>query len=228
MRLLLATLLPLILSIDMATAVAAPDLNGGVWVAVKPPGALRTTRGERPPLLPAAATAYEQHLADRRRGNLDFDTTERCLPPGLPRILMQPQPFEFLQRPEQVVIMYQWNRLVRIVDMSPAILDPIGPSHLGTSVGHWEGGTLVIESVDFVDSSLLDDAGLPHGEKLRVIERYTPSRDGHSMALKLSIEDPDFYAHAWDASLRFRHDARGEITEDVCVERKKVVLWKEP
>lgn len=224
MRLLVAAWLPLI----MSAAVAAPDLNGGVWVAVKPPAALRTTRGAPPPLLPAAAVVYRQHLAQRRSGDLGFDTTERCLPPGLPRILLQPQPFEFLQRPEQIVIMYQWNRLVRIVDMSPATLDPIGPTHLGTSVGHWQGATLVIESVDFVDSSVLDDAGLPHGEKLRVIERYTPSRDGRSLALRLSIEDPDYYAHPWETALRFRREPHGEIAEDVCVERKNLVLWKEP
>ena len=91
-----------------AQAQAAPDLNGGTWMPVKPPAALRTVDGKLPPMLPASRKVYEQHVTQRRSGDLSFDGMERCLPPGLPRLLTQPQPFEFLQRPEQIVV---WKAL---------------------------------------------------------------------------------------------------------------------
>jgi hypothetical protein len=206
---------------------AEPDLNGGTWRVQDPPAALRTRHGAWPPLRPEARKRYEAHRAQRQRGDLSFDGTERCLPPGLPRLLMQPQPFEFLQRPEQIVMLYQLQRLMRIIDMPPAKLDPIGPTHLGTSIGHWEQGTLWVETAGFNDQTLLDDAGLPHGTQLKVVERYTPSRDGRTLALRLRIEDPEFYTAPWETQLEFRRDPAGEIAEDVCVERKQLTLWKE-
>jgi hypothetical protein len=122
--------------------------------------------------------------------------------------------------------MYQWNRLARIIDMKPANPESLGPTHLGTSVGEWHGNTLVIESSDIHAESLLDDAGLPHGEKLRVTESYTPRADGKRLLLQLRIDDPDFYSVPWQASLQYAHDLQGEIAEDVCLERKHIVLWK--
>jgi hypothetical protein len=205
---------------------AAPDLNGGVWLITKPVSALRTVGGALPPMRAAARHTYEQHVADRKAGKLDFDSTERCLPPGLPRLLLMPQPFEFLQRPEQIIIMYQWNRLVRIIDMKPANPESLGPSHLGTSVGEWRGNTLEINTIDIHAASLLDEAGLPHGEQVKITERYAVSTDAQRLLLRLRIEDAEFYSAPWEATLQYRRDLNGEIAEDVCVERKNILLWK--
>ena len=209
------------------TVARVPDLNGGTWQVAKPVLQLRDLKGARPPLRPEAQALYEQRSAQRRAGRVDFDGTERCLPPGLPRLLSQPQPFEFLQRPDQIVILYQLQRLVRVIDTSGAAADVVGPTHLGTSVGRWQGGTLVVESSDFTTQGVLDDAGLPHGGQLRVQERYTPSRDGRSLVLRVRIDDPEYYTAPWESELRYRRDPRGEIAEDVCLERQHLTLWKD-
>ena len=204
-------------------AAAEPTLNGGTWQAVDPPQALRTVQGKEPPLLPQARAIYQQNIAARKAGKLDFDGTEKCLAPGIPRLLtMTPGAFEFLQRPEQIVMTYEWNRLVRVIDMNVPQHEPAGPTYAGQSVGRWEGNTLVIDSVGFNDTTLLDNTGLPHSDQLHVIERYTPSADGKGMTARITVEDPKTFSKPWDTTLTFKHDPKGQIREDVCLERKAI------
>lgn len=212
----------LLVSASLAAA-AKPDLNGGTWQVVAAPQALTTAAGKPPPLLPAAAAVYRQHVAARSRGDLSWDGTGRCLAPGLPRLLlMQPGAFEFLQRSDQIVITYQWNHMVRVVDMNVPHRDIAGPTYEGQSVGRWEKGTLVVDTIGFNDTTMLDSAGLPHSDALHVIERYTPAADGRTMRLRLKIEDPKTFSAPWDATLQLTHDPQGMIQEDVCLQRKGI------
>lgn len=201
---------------------STPDFNGGTWEAVNPPQQLLTTDGKPPPLLADARALYDKNRAARTAGQLTFDDTEKCLPPGFPRVLSTPGGlgrFEFLQRPEQIVITYQWNRAWRIVGMRERP-EFVAPLYAGRSLGHWEGQTLVVDSVDFVDSTLLDNAGLPHSDQLHLVERYTLVDGGKRMQLRLRIEDPKTFSRSWETLLTLRHDPRGKIQEDECIERK--------
>lgn len=217
------------LAFSAVTLAATPDLNGGTWQAIDSPQALRTTQGKEPPLLPAAKAIYLKNIAARKAGDLSFDGTEKCLPPGLPRMLTMPATlgrFEFLQRPEQIVIGYEWNRVWRIVGMKERP-EYIAPGYAGRSQGHWEARTLVIDSTDFVETTLLDNAGLPHSDALHVVERYTPSSDGKQMQLRLRIEDPKTFSAPWETTLNLRHDPAGKIQEDDCLERKDIAWGKD-
>ncbi|HEY6927304.1 MAG TPA: hypothetical protein VI653_27760, partial [Steroidobacteraceae bacterium] len=91
---------------------ATPDLTG-VWSIVKPEDELETEDGKVPPLLPEAKTIYEQHKAQAARGDHSFDTTTRCLPPGLPRLMLIRPPFEILQRSNTIFFVHELNRLPR-------------------------------------------------------------------------------------------------------------------
>jgi len=210
------------LLLGASCAFAVPNLNGGTWQVVDPPQALLTESGQQPPLLPAAKGVYEQHLAARRAGDLSFDGTEHCLPPGVPRLLTMPGSFEFLQRPEQIIIHYQLDRLLRVIDMNVPQRPLVGPAYLGQSVGVWNGNTLVIDSIGFMDGTLLDNAGLPHGDALHATEKYRFAADGQSMTADVTIDDPEDYAAPWTTELSFRHDTNGSIPEDVCLARKKI------
>ncbi len=206
----------------VAATTQTPDLNGGVWRTVKPTDELRTTKGQLPPLLPEARALYEKHRTAAKSGDRSFDITEQCKPPGLPRIYALPGAFEFLQRPEQIAIMYEWNRLMRLVDMNVPQPELIGPVYLGQSVGHWEGNTLVIDSIGFVGTTLLDGAGLPHSDKLHVVERFTVSGNGQQIKARFMIEDPAMYASTWETELQFKREPKGKIREDICLERKQI------
>lgn len=210
----------------VAQAEAAPDLNGVIWHPLNPPTQLRSADGKPVPLKPEARKLYEQHQAQRKQGDVQFDLTERCQPPGLPRLLTQNQPFEFLQRDDRVFIAYQWNRLVRVIDMNVPQSEDAYPKFLGQSVGQWQGDTLVIDTLSFKDVTLLDDAGMPHSEALHLTERYQLSENGQQLQVRVTIDDPETFTRPWDTVLTFKAEKNGRLGEDVCVERNKLEFWR--
>ncbi|WP_309091876.1 hypothetical protein [Phenylobacterium sp.] len=199
-------------------AAAEPDLNGGAWSVLNPPRALMTEDDKSPPLLESVQATWKPSGPQVAAPRTDVERARRCLPPGLPRLLLQSAPFEFLQRPEQIVILYQWNRLVRVVDMNIAQPEIVGPSYLGQSVGAWRGDTLRIETIGFNDATVLDDTGLPHSDALKVVEEYSV-RSANEIDLVVTIEDPKTFKTPWRAALRLARDPQARIKEDVCLER---------
>jgi hypothetical protein len=222
MRVAPTALAAILMSCWAGVQAAPPDLNGGTWRVARAASTLRTVAGKRPPLLPMANLVYEQHLSAHRAGDLSWDDTEKCLAPGVPRLLLMGGSFEFLQRPEQIVIAYQWNHLVRTVDMNIAQPQVVGPTYEGQSVGRWDGGTLVIDTIGFNEATVLDSSGLPHSDALHVVERYTPSSDRQSMQVRISIDDPNTYSAPWETTLSLQHERNGRIAEDFCLERKGI------
>ena len=101
----------------------------------------------------------------------DSDTAN-CLPPGMPGIMTQPYPMEFLMTPGKVTIVIEAYTQVRHIYTDGRKLpeDP-DPKFFGTSVGRWEGDTLVVETVGFSPSTNLR-AEFRHSDKMRIVERF--------------------------------------------------------
>ncbi|MGH8220787.1 MAG: hypothetical protein ACREUT_19815 [Steroidobacteraceae bacterium] len=195
-----------------------PDLTGA-WFIVHSPHALKTVEGSLPPLTPSARRIYEQHLTEAKRGKrAAFDGTTRCLPPGVPRLMVEKQPFEILQRPKVVYIISQDNRLPRRAYLNEQLPDDPDPLWLGYSVAHWEGRTLVIDSAGFNDETVLDDAGLPHSEDLHLTERYTLSRDGKRLAAEFTIADPKDYTQSWSFTAQYVRRPGYEMPAEICMD----------
>ncbi|MGA9882084.1 MAG: hypothetical protein WBQ34_00020 [Candidatus Acidiferrales bacterium] len=147
------------------------------------------------PLTPAwAAKAkyLETHAAqDNAQAN--------CLPYGMPTIMTMPYPYEFLLTPGQVTIIGEEERMIRHIYTDGRALpkDP-DPTFWGTSVGHWEGNTLVVETVGFSPQTLMvstppvtghDVVAVPHSNKMKIIERFQ-LLDPNTMQIKTTIIDP--------------------------------------
>jgi len=92
--------------------------------------------------------------------------------------------------------------------------DP-NPAWLGYSVGHWDQGTLVMDTAGFNDQSWLDDPGHPHTEALHVIERFRRKDFGH-LDIQITIEDPKAYTKPWTVSENFNLLADTELLENIC------------
>lgn len=199
---------------------AAPDLTG-VWLIVKPPTTLKTVTGARPPLNPDGKALYEQHLAAAARGDRTFDGTGRCLPPGLPRLMLVNEPFEILQRDKAVYFVHELNRLPRRAYFGEALPADADPLYLGFSVAHWDGMTLVIESSGFREGTLLDDSGLPHSESLQLTERYQLDKDGRTLHARFTIDDPKMFTQPWDAKADYVRRPGYEIPEQVCADTQR-------
>lgn len=207
------------LGIGIGAAHAAPPDFSGVWFVVHPPHALKTVEGTPPPLTPGARAIYEQHRAAAARGDRSFDGMTRCLPPGLPRLMFVNEPFEILQHPKVIYFIFQLNRLPRRAYVDEQLPTDPDPLWLGYSVAHWDGDTLVIDSTGFNDLTLLDDAGLPHSEALRLTERYQLSRDGEHLHALFTIDDPKSYTRPWTVKAEYLKRAGYEIPEEFCMDK---------
>jgi hypothetical protein len=196
---------------------AEPDLTG-VWLIVKPPTTLKTVEGARPPLNPSGTALYEQHLAAAAHGDRTFDGTGKCLPPGLPRLMLVNEPFEIMQRDKVVYFLHELNRLPRRAYFGEALPADADPMYLGYSVARWDGATLVIESSGFREGTLLDDSGLPHSESLHLTERYQLDKDGRTLHARFTIDDPKMFTRPWEAKADYLRRLKYEIPEQVCAD----------
>ncbi len=223
----LSSVLGALLSTASALAATLPHTEfNGVWQVQGKTMALLTADGKQPPLLPAAKAAYEQRRQSFRRGDRQFDQTLQCQPPGVPRLGFDAMPFEIMVQARQVLLMHQWNRLVRFIDIDKAHTEPLGPTFLGQSVGRWEGDTLVVDTNGFNDSTLLDAEGMPHSDQMQVVERYTVNRNGQQLQALITITDPQTFAAPWTTKVNYRRLKGTRIAEDVCVERLNLDQYK--
>ena len=137
-----------------------------------------------------------------------------CYPSGLPRI---GPPDRIIQLKDEFIFLYQNRNVVRIIpmDKKPVAYDQWeGISWLGKPTGHWEGDTLVIESVDFGDHSWLEFPGYVHSNEMRVTERYT--RTGDVLKWDIKVDDPEMFLEPWVWDpwyLRVHSDPEAEINE---------------
>jgi hypothetical protein len=168
--------------------------------------------------------------ADRENRDHRDDPLNECMPPGVPRINMTtangPHPLKIVQTPNLVVLLYETstNSTFRQVFMDGRTFpkDP-NPTWLGYSVGHWEGNTLVVDTIGFNGRSWVDTAkGHPQTESAHVTERFTRRDVGH-MDIDITIDDPGAYEKPWRAVVPFHLLADSELIETYCENEKDVV-----
>jgi hypothetical protein len=139
-----------------------------------------------------------------------------CYPFG-PTALLQPQPVIFLQQPDRIVIDYERDHQVRHVYLNVPHSKTPKPSWYGESVGHYDGDTLVVDTIGFNAKAFLDRYGAPYSEQLHMIERYKLSPDGRNMQVDVTYDDPKAYKQSWNAVIRYRK-GNALPTEEVCAE----------
>jgi hypothetical protein len=164
---------------------------------------------------------------ERRASSSKDDPESYCLPPGVPRYTGTPFPFQILQLPDRVVILYEQSHLYRTIFMDGrkhTPVDRLNPTWLGESIGYWEGNdTLVVDTVGFNGRTWLDYVGHPTSEKLHVIERYRRP-DFNTLSYEATIEDPVAYTKPWTTSLRIYFRPGWDLMEYVCLENNKDLI----
>jgi hypothetical protein len=146
------------------------------------------------------------------------DPTGLCLPPGLPRAnIVGLFPIQIVHTPQQVVILYEYMNVFRVIPINAKHPDDLVPTYMGDSVARWEGDTLVVDVVGFNDKTWLTGTGTFHSDKLHVTERYTRI-DKDQINYEVTIEDPDVLTNPWTikSTMMLREGTR--LQEYVCVE----------
>ena len=173
-----------------------------------------------PILQPWAQAVVNKWNDDIQKGKQAFAAQSRCWPGGVPNILTYTaEPTYFLQTPKEVTILYERGPNIRHVYMdAPHSRNP-APSWLGESVGHYEGNTLVIDTIGLNDKTFVDNYRTPHTTQLHVVERYTVAPDRKSMTATFTVEDPGAFTSKWSGSQRFiLHKEPISESENVCAE----------
>jgi len=92
------------------------------------------------------------------------------------------------------------------------------PSWLGESVGHYEGDTLVVDTIGQNTKTFLDIYRTPHTEKVHVVERWRTIDGGKGLELKFTVDDPDAFYQPWSAVVRNQRGEEPFLTEEICAE----------
>jgi len=176
-----------------------PDWSG-VWELDWRAGAGRGAAG-MPKLTPEAQAKLDKYRADQKEGKNAQTNTANCDPPGMPQIMTQPYPVEFLVTPGKVTVAIEaYSQMRRIfVDGRPLPKDP-QPTWLGYSVGRWEGDTLVVETNGFRNGTWLDAVGNPLTEAAKITERFHRLNFGQ-LEIELTVDDPKAYTKPWTIKL---------------------------
>jgi hypothetical protein len=91
---------------------------------------------------------------------------------------------------------------------------------MGYSTGHWDGDTLVVESVGYNHRTWLDDDGHPPSEDLRVTERFRRPDFGH-LEIEKTLEDPKALTQKWVIPIKLEYEPDTELLEYVCAENER-------
>jgi hypothetical protein len=179
---------------------------------------------EDPPFQPWTQEAFKARILASTTADPDSgpDPTERCIPPGIPRTMLQPFPWEIVHARDRVVFIFEYQSLVRQIFTDgrghPKDFDP---TYMGHSIGRYEGDTLVVDTVGLNDKTWLDPVGLPHSDAMHVIERLR-RLDHDTLEVNFTIDDPKAYTKTWTAQKIYKLHPEWQIKEYVCAENNEV------
>jgi hypothetical protein len=144
---------------------------------------------------------------------------ERCWPVGVPAFLLLPAtPVFFIQTPAEVVMIWMQDHQVRHVYLNVPHATDLKPSWFGESVGHYEGDTLVVDTVGLSARTFVDNYQTPHTEQLHVVERFRMIDGGRILEVNAHVEDAGAFTTPWDAVQRYRRVEQGPMIEMACAE----------
>ena len=213
-----------------------PDFSGiytppATVNATGPRGNLIFNADKMAPVKPGA----ESLLYEARNGDPRHDEPRAmCLPAGFPSGMLYILPIQIVQNPKSIVIIPELQRAARIIptDGRPH-RSGIEPSYYGDSVGHWEGDTLVIDTIALNGYTKLDTVGHPLSTQGRLTQRFTRTSFGR-MDYEMIVDDLKTYTRP----LKLKHTwvlrPEWEIMEYSCTEnnldliRSGVITWKRP
>ena len=199
-----------------------PDLSG-LWNKISP----KYSRNIAADLKPEEIQSWAQALVGQRQENLGREYMNvQCVPLGPGYVtsadITGAEMMKIVQTPGLILMLNPDLTYRQIFLDGRALESAPNPSWMGYSVGHWDGDTLVVESLGFNDRTWLDHNGHPHTEQLRTTERYRRRDFGH-LDVEMTLSDPGAYARPWTVAVHAELLADTEMIEFVCNENERSV-----
>src|SRR6266566_3042773 len=179
-----------------------------------------------PILQPWAADAIKKRNALILSGTPVFSLHASCWPVGVTAFLLLPmtQPMYIVQGPKEVVLILQSFNDVRRIYLADKHSENVKPSWYGESVGHYEGGTLVVDTIGLNDRTFVDNYRTPHTSQIHVVERFSLIEDGKVLQVSVTVDDPGAFNMPWSAIQRYRRVQRAPMEEQPCAENNNNYL----
>jgi hypothetical protein len=172
-----------------------------------------------PILKPATRAALAELKTEILAGKTLDNPEASCRPAGVPAFLLHPVTANFfVQGPKEVLLISQGDHMVRHIHLNVPHDPQFQPSWFGDSVGHYEGDTLVVDTIGISTKAYVDRFRTPHSAKLHVIERFHMIDGGKTLEVDLHIEDADAFTTPWNAVQHFARVDRGSLQEQSCAE----------
>ena len=181
-----------------------------------------------PPLKPKYLAEWRArqkaaHEADVR-GQPLYGGYAQCLPDGMPAMMMAMFPMQVLQTPGQITVIQEAYRQVRYIylDQTQVPIADAEPGFWGHSVGHWEGDTLLVNTVGIRQEVRFHD--VPHSDQMQIEERIhllTPDR----FEDQVTITDPVYLERPWSFTWQYQRRPGYKMLEYVCEDNRE---YKDP
>jgi hypothetical protein len=169
--------------------------------------------GNEIPYLPATLAKRNENFKNR----LTADPETKCFQPGMPRIMYMPYPFQIVQTPTYIALLFEYVHTIRHLHLNSR--HPKGPIEwaLGDSRARWEGDTLVSDVIHFNSETWFDRTGNFHSDQMHLTERYT-MRDRDHINYEVTVEDPKVFSRPWKMRMPLyrRIEPAVQILEYVC------------
>jgi hypothetical protein len=197
---------------------------GGVWVLSMGRPAPGTAPAEQPQLKGQYLADYEAWQEDTRAHHgMVRKETSNCMPPGMPGMMGSAQyPIEFLFTPGRVTTLHEaWMQTRTIFTDGRGHPEDLDPAVFGNSIGHWEGDTLVVDTVGIKTITELA-RGMRHSDKLHVIERIHLAKDNPDLLVdEMTMQDPEALSAPYHRTLTYRRERDWNLMEFVCAENDR-------
>jgi hypothetical protein len=146
------------------------------------------------------------------------DYVGNCLPFGLSRSIFGPHPLQIIQDDDHLVMLFEQNSMFHIVPTDGRPFTPDLPaSWFGESVGHWEGDTLVIETVNLNGYTRVDTIGHPLSARAKfrqTLRRVSTDTIEHTF----TVDDPKTYTRPWTVTNTWPLEPKTVLLEYACME----------
>jgi hypothetical protein len=197
-----------------------PDITGS-WERARDPS---IPPQPQPPLKPQYQKEWQAKTQAAReaaaKGTPLADRATLCLPEGMPAMMGATFPIEILQSKGQVTIIEEAFTQVRriLLDQPQKAIDDVEPGFYGHSVGHWENGTLVVDTVGVRENVVFQNA--PHSADMRIKERISIGANG-ILRDEITVEDPATLEKPWTFTFGYRRIPNYSLLEYICEDNRE-------
>jgi hypothetical protein len=173
-----------------------------------------------PELTAEGQKIYAEKLQADADGKAYKDDAGACYPPGMPRFLTRVWPIQIIQLPTAIVMIQGFENQVRWIYLDGrkhSDPDTTVASYDGDSIGRWEGNSLVVDTVNLEPSHHWVQSGVPVGEDLHIVEKWTLADGGKVLEIKLTMTDPRYWEGDWVNTKRYNLRDDRDIYEVHCI-----------